>query len=244
MTGDSRIPRSPAPLPASGTWAAQIGAPPATGENKAALRRALLAARAAITPVQKAQWDAAIGAAVLQWWRAQAAGASHGAAVLGVYWPLRGEPDLATAYAELARSGVRLALPVVLARDSALGFAFWQPGEPMTRDAMGVAVPAQLRAAPMPQALLAPCLGFNRQGYRLGYGGGYYDRTLEQTPRPATAGIAYACQAAAFAVLAHDVALDVVITENGIAPADPLMDPVMDPLADPLADRAADNPAD
>lgn len=205
MTGDPRIPRPPSPLPASTVESAEREA-----HDKTALRKALTAARHAIDPLQKAQWDAAICARVLAWWRTQALG---GADTLGVYWPLRGEPDLGTAYAELAGYGVRLVLPVVLARDSALGFTQWVPGEAMVKDTMGVAVPAQLRAAPRPPALLVPCLGFNAEGFRLGYGGGYYDRTLEALPRPVTAGIAYAFQAAQFASAAHDVALDLVITE-------------------------------
>ena len=64
-----------------------------------------------------------------------------------------------------------------------------------------------------PPVLLIPCLGFNAQGYRLGYGGGYYDRTLAGAPRPQTVGVAYACLRADFASAPHDVALDLVITE-------------------------------
>jgi 5-formyltetrahydrofolate cyclo-ligase len=134
-------------------------------------------------------------------------------ALLGVYWPLRGEPDLAPAYATLADSGVRLALPVVVERDCALEFAAWTPGEALVRDAMGVAIPAELRMVARPQALLIPCLGFNRGRYRLGYGGGFYDRTLEAQPRPLTVGVAYRCLQADFASAPHDVALDLVITE-------------------------------
>ena len=174
------------------------------------MRRELAALRAAIDPARKAAWDAAIGAHLLAWWRARPV-ATPG--TLGVYWPLRAEADLSRAYAELAHAGVRLALPVVLARDAALGFADWQPGEAMVKDAMGVAVPAHLRMVALPPALLVPCLGFNQQRFRLGYGGGYYDRTLAPTPRPFTLGIAYACQAAQFANAPHDVALDRIITE-------------------------------
>lgn len=146
---------------------------------------------------------------MVQWW--------HEARVdtLGVYWPLRDEPDLHPAYAELARLGVRLLLPVVLKRDAPLDFAAWQIGEPLVKDAMGIAVPADLRLAPCPPALLVPCLGFNAQGYRLGYGGGFYDRTLEKVPRPATVGIAYSCLAAEFGSDGHDIALDRIITEAG-----------------------------
>ena len=175
--------------------------------DKLALRQTLIGVRAAIDPARKAECDAAIGEHLVAWWRAQRV------STLGVYWPLRGEADLSVAYAELAQAGVRLALPVVLTRDAALGFADWRPGEAMVKDAMGVAVPADLRMVALPPALLVPCLGFNQDGFRLGYGGGYYDRTLEHLPRPITLGIAYACQATQFASAAHDVALDRIITE-------------------------------
>jgi 5-formyltetrahydrofolate cyclo-ligase len=200
MTGTPRIPCGPCALPASDTSDTQSA--------KDLLRRSLAVLRAGIDPAQKGQWDAAIGAHLLAWWRTQPVPA------LGVYWPLRGEADLSLAYAELARSGVRLALPVVLARDAPLGFADWQPGEAMHRDEMGVAVPAALRMVERPPALLVPCLGFNENGYRLGYGGGYYDRTLAIEPRPYTLGIAYACLAARFASAPHDVPLDRIVTEN------------------------------
>ena len=108
---------------------------------------------------------------------------------------------------------MRLALPVVLERHAALGFAEWVPGEAMLADRMGVAVPAALRMVERPPALLIPCLGFNAGRYRLGYGGGFYDRTLEAQPRPLTVGVAYACQEAQFASAPHDVALDLVVTE-------------------------------
>jgi 5,10-methenyltetrahydrofolate synthetase len=181
-----------------------------TMNDKTALRKSLALARSSIAAPQKAIWDATIAARVLQWWRT----GQHGAiGPLGVYWPLRGEADLSIAYAELAAGGVRLALPVVLAREAPLGFAEWMPGEAMVKDQMGVAVPAQLRMLERPPALLIPCLGFNDEGYRLGYGGGYYDRTLEKVPRPLAVGVAYSCQRAMFASAPHDVALDLVITE-------------------------------
>ena len=204
MTGESRIPCASAAQPAPTAQTAVQ-----TTVDKAALRKALAGARSRLDPAHKARCDALIGARVQAWWRANAGLADP----LAVYWPLRGEPDLADAYAALAALGVRLALPVVLARDAALGFSEWTPGEAMVKDSMGVAVPAALRMIARPPALLVPCLGFNAQRYRLGYGGGYYDRTLEAQPRPLTAGVAYACQEAQFASAAHDVALDLVITE-------------------------------
>lgn len=183
--------------------------PAPVASEKAALRSALLAARRAIDPAARQAWDAAIGAQVLAWWQTERP------AMLAVYWPLRGEPDLAPAYAALAAAGAQLALPVVLQPDAPLAFAAWTPGEAMLKDGMGVAVPAEQRLVARPPALLVPCLGFNRDNYRLGYGGGYYDRTLAAQPRPIAVGIGYACLLAEFASAPHDVALDRVMTEQG-----------------------------
>ncbi|WP_312518557.1 5-formyltetrahydrofolate cyclo-ligase [Massilia sp.] len=210
MTGEPRIPRTSGPLPdvAEADVSLQQHTQAPLTQDKSALRSALKARRRAIDPALKAAWDDRIGAQVLAWVQA------HPHAMLGVYWPLAGEPDLRPAYAEMAQRGVRLALPVVLERDAALGFAEWIPGEATVFDQLGVAVPADLRLVERPPALLVPCLGFNAQGYRMGYGGGFYDRTLEAMPRPATLGVAYACQLVEFAGDVHDVPLDRVITEE------------------------------
>lgn len=173
------------------------------------MRKELLSTRRNIPATTRAQWDADICRHIVTWWQEARVQA------LGVYWPLKDEPDLHPAYAELARLGVQLLLPVVLKKDAPLEFALWQSGEPLVKDTMGIAVPAHLRITPYPPALLVPCLGFNAQGYRLGYGGGFYDRTLEKAPRPATVGIAYRCLAADFGSDGHDVALDRIVTEAG-----------------------------
>jgi len=172
------------------------------------LRKHLKAQRAALDGDAKAERDRRIGAQVLAWWRRTRP------PLLAVYWPLSGEPDLSETYCTLVQEGAALALPVVLERHAALGFTAWSPGEAMVSDPMGVAVPAVLRSVERPPALLVPCLGFNEHGYRLGYGGGFYDRTLAGGVRPATLGIAYACQAAAFDADAHDVPLDLIVTEE------------------------------
>lgn len=199
MTGESRIPRASTLLPETGASATP---------DKPLLRRLLKERRLAIAPEVKQAWDARIGARVLAWWRARPVDS------LAVYWPLAGEPDLLAAYSELAEQGVRLALPVVVERDAALGFAQWMPGEATVADSMGVAVPAQLRMVERPAALLIPCLGFDAQGYRLGYGGGFYDRTLAEEPRPRTLGIAYACQLVEFELNQYDIPLDEIMTES------------------------------
>lgn len=161
--------------------------------------------------------DTIIGARALAWWNANPVQA------LGVYWPIRCEPDLRAAYAELASRGVQLALPMVVARDAPLQYACWRPGELLVKDSMGVMVPKAVRVI-QPDALLVPCVGFNAGNIRLGYGGGFYDRTLAAKPRPLCAGIAYAASRCDFDSDAHDVALDAIITEQSgpdLAPLPP-----------------------
>lgn len=175
---------------------------------KAALRRRLKEARARLDGDGKRERDRRIGEQVLAWWRRTRP------PLLAVYWPLAGEPDLSETYARLAQEGAALALPVVVQRHAPLSFAAWTPGEAMSVDPMGIAVPGALRTVERPPALLVPCLGFNEDGYRLGYGGGFYDRTLAAGTRPATLGIAYACQTADFAADVHDVPLDLIVTEE------------------------------
>ncbi len=203
MTGESRIPRAAGALPALGKD---------FSGDKAALRKALLARRAAIDPDQKREWDARIGAQLLAWWAERQDAGLHVDSALGVYWPLRGEPDLQEAYAKLAQAGVQLALPVVLEKHAPLTFASWTPGEPMVKDGMGVAVPAGHRLTALPPVIVVPCLGFNESAFRLGYGGGYYDRTLAARPRPTAIGVAYACQQVAFNSDPHDIPLDLILT--------------------------------
>jgi 5-formyltetrahydrofolate cyclo-ligase len=175
--------------------------------KKTALRQALLASRRAMSTDQRRQWDAAIGNQVIAWWTA------HPVATLGVYWPIRGEPDLRPTYANLVARGARLALPVVAGKDLPLKFAAWTPGDALVKDALGVTIPADTDAVVLPDALLIPCVGFNHSRMRLGYGGGFYDRTLAAAPRPLAIGIAYACAMAAFDADPHDIGLDRVITE-------------------------------
>jgi 5,10-methenyltetrahydrofolate synthetase len=175
--------------------------------DKTVLRRALLERRAGIASDVRRQWDAAIADHLLAWFSADPVN------TLGVYWPIRGEPDLHFLYAELATRGIQLALPIVEAKDTPLRFVTWTPGDAMVKDAMSITVPADTSNTVHPEALLIPCLGFNAENVRLGYGGGFYDRTLAATPRPVTLGIAYSCMLAQFEAAPHDVPLDRVVTE-------------------------------
>jgi 5,10-methenyltetrahydrofolate synthetase len=176
-------------------------------QNKTDIRRELLAARTALPVERRADLDSAIAAKILDWWM------ESSIASLGVYWPMRGEPDLHPLYAELTVRGVQLALPLAELNEP-LRFVPWRPGEMIVRDRFGAGVPAVTRDAIQPQALIIPCVGFNAQRFRLGYGGGFYDRTLAQPPRPYTIGVAYALGERHFEADEHDVPLDQVVTES------------------------------
>jgi 5,10-methenyltetrahydrofolate synthetase len=175
-------------------------------QNKTDIRRELLAARNALAADRRASLDNAIAAKILDWWR------ESSVTRLGVYWPMRGEPDLHPLYAELTVRGVQLALPLAAAGEP-LRFAPWRPGETIVRDRYGAGVPAVTRELMQPEALLIPCVGFDAARFRLGYGGGFYDRTLAQTPRPYTIGVAYALCETRFAIDQYDVPLNRIVTE-------------------------------
>lgn len=186
-------------------------ATPENGKDKTLLRRALLAARQSLDGATRQEWDAKLDQRVIEWAAQWSKTNPHG--TLGVYWPIRGEPNLRPTYATLAASGLQLALPVVIGNDMPLRFVAWTPGEVMQKDSFGVSIPASA-AVVAPTALLIPCVGFNRDRMRLGYGGGFYDRTLALEPRPHSIGIAYSCGLTEFEGAKHDIALDAIITET------------------------------
>jgi len=137
--------------------------------------------------------------------------------VLSAYWPIKGEPNLRPLMADLHGAGVTIALPVVETRAAPLVFRRWTPATRMVRGDWNIPVPPPEAEALTPDIALAPCLGWTAEGYRLGYGGGYFDRTLAALdPRPVTIGIAL--EAAWLDTIypqPHDIALDVIVTEAG-----------------------------
>ena len=149
---------------------------------------------------------------------------------IGFYWPLRGEFDARawiTAWLA-ANASRRAALPAIPERHTPLTFLASTPDAPMREGHHGIPEPAAQEVI-VPDLLLVPCVGFDRDGYRLGYGGGYYDRTLATWPgktQPVTVGIAYeACriEEGVLAREAHDLPLDAVVTEAAthVAPRAP-----------------------
>jgi 5-formyltetrahydrofolate cyclo-ligase len=115
------------------------------------------------------------------------------ARLLGFYWPFKGEFDPRPLMRTLHADGVALALPVVIEKARPLVFRLWSPGVPMAAGVWNIPVPAGGDPV-LPDTLLVPLVGFDSQGYRLGYGGGFYDRTIAAMPaRPRTIGIGFAC---------------------------------------------------
>ncbi|MHA6323822.1 5-formyltetrahydrofolate cyclo-ligase [Roseivivax sp. CAU 1753] len=145
-------------------------------------------------------------------------GAALRGRVLSAYWPIKGEPDLRPLMAELHAGGVTLCLPIVETRAAPLVFRRWTPETAMVRGHWNIPVPPPDADALVPDVMLAPLMGWDSDGYRLGYGGGYFDRTLAASdPRPFTIGIGF--QSARLATIypqPHDIPLGVILTEAGV----------------------------
>lgn len=173
------------------------------------LRDKLLAARQ--TMANRAEVERVLLARAARWLRTMPV------TRLAFYWPIRGEPDLRrTILAWLGEDVQRRAgLPVIV--EKLLEFAPWSADTPMTQGPLGIAEPGR-HARMSPQLLLIPCVGIDTLRYRLGFGGGYYDRTLAVLdPRPVTVGIAFDCtRVNSISPQPHDVRLDLVITESGV----------------------------
>jgi 5,10-methenyltetrahydrofolate synthetase len=139
---------------------------------------------------------------------------------IGVYWPIKGEFDALPALFRWAEADEErcIGLPVVNKATKQLTFHMWFPGCEMEDDAYGIPKPRDTPAF-VPTLLLVPCVGFGPQGVRLGYGGGFYDRTLATLqPRPVTVGLAYSHGYLPWLTAEpHDVPLDAVLTEDGPA---------------------------
>jgi 5,10-methenyltetrahydrofolate synthetase len=132
---------------------------------------------------------------------------------VGAYLPIGSEPDISPLFDEFAS----VALPKVVGHAQPLVFLRYRRGDPLTREALGVQVPSSAETVE-PELLLVPCLGFHVRSDgridRIGYGGGFYDRTLAAR-RAATIGISFAiCQIEEFEAKAHDQPLDGVVTES------------------------------
>ncbi len=135
--------------------------------------------------------------------------------IVSVYWPFRGEPDLRNWAVRVIARGGRIALPVVVKKAWPLEFRAWSPGDPLERGVWNILVPANGPAI-LPDVVIAPVVGFDDANYRLGYGGGFFDRTLAAMPkRPLVVGVGYTgSRIATIYPQPHDIPMDVIVTDE------------------------------
>ncbi|WP_421994278.1 5-formyltetrahydrofolate cyclo-ligase [Roseococcus sp.] len=137
-------------------------------------------------------------------------------ALIGGFWPMGEEIDTRPLLEALHARGHRIALPVTTPRGQPLVFRPWTPGTAMAAGVFGTQHPAEGEPV-LPEWLIVPLLAFDRRGARLGYGGGYYDRTLAQLPHATAIGVAYAAQEISEVPTGpHDVPLHAIATEYGV----------------------------
>jgi len=179
--------------------------------NKKQLRQDLRQLRSQITPAQRLHWSNAISHNLKQGFP------ELQTRCVGGYWPHAGEYDPLPLMQWLHTQGTILALPKVLGSFEPLEFVAWWPGAPMRNDAYGIPVPDKTAAVTV-DAVLIPMLGFDTAGFRLGYGSGYFDRTLASlAPRPLTVGIAFeVLRVSTVFPQPHDIAMDYIVTEQAI----------------------------
>ena len=170
-------------------------------------RERLIAWRTAVPAEQRRQWSAAIENS-LRSFLADWPGA------LGVYWPFRAEFDPRLLIEWAVATGRVVALPVVVDKKGPLEYRAWRPGDPLVDGVWGIPVPAR-RDLVTPAAVLAPLVGFDASCYRLGYGGGYFDRTLAaMSPHAFAIGVGFEAQELdTIHPQPFDVPMNLIVTE-------------------------------
>jgi 5-formyltetrahydrofolate cyclo-ligase len=178
---------------------------------RARQRQAKIAARLAMAATEHARASAMIEAHLT------ALLAARPPQVIAFCWPLRNEFDSRPLVTDLLGAGWRACQPVVVATAAPMEFRAWLADSPMTTDRHGIPIPDTETVA-APDIVLLPLVAFDEQGYRLGYGGGYFDRTLASlTPRPCAIGVGFElARIDTVHPAAHDIRLDAIVTEAGI----------------------------
>jgi 5-formyltetrahydrofolate cyclo-ligase len=139
---------------------------------------------------------------------------------ISFYWPIKAEPDLKPLMRELDAAGVRVCLPVAIKLGEPLSFRPWTKGTRMARGLWDIPIPADI-AEVEPKTLIAPIVGFDPAGYRLGYGGGFFDRTLAKFGDSAAIGIGFSMfRLATIHPQPHDIRMAALVTEAGIVAGD------------------------
>jgi len=170
--------------------------------------------------------------------RDKAAATGRRLQTVAAYWPMEGEPDLRPLLQQWVENGVKVCLPRIAVRGQPLEFRNWTPDAPMAPGHYGIPEPDG--DVCMPDVILVPTLGYTAQADRLGYGGGYYDRTLAALAAArhhyVTIGIAWAegRLPEGYQPAAHDARLDAILTPDGWLPQAPLgTNPGSGPAIDP-----------
>ncbi len=178
---------------------------------KSALRQSLRAWRNSLSAETRAEWSEAASRAAFGVLPDQTLS-------VGGYWAIQSEADPLPLVTALRARRQAVTLPVVTGRDEALQFRLWQSDAALLPAGFGTSAPGPDAPAIVPDLLIMPLLGFDEAGTRLGYGGGYYDRTLAGWPhRPVLLGFGFSGQrVSAIPREAHDIALDAVVTEAGL----------------------------
>jgi 5-formyltetrahydrofolate cyclo-ligase len=144
------------------------------------------------------------------------------AAILAFCWPIRGEYDARPLARRLRERGAVTALPVVLARRQPLAFREWHPGVALASGPLGIPYPVRSDLV-VPTVAVLPMNGWDEAGYRLGYGGGSFDRTLASLKkRPVVIGVSYElARMKTIQPQSWDIPMDWVVTERGVYRRDP-----------------------
>jgi 5-formyltetrahydrofolate cyclo-ligase len=135
---------------------------------------------------------------------------------ISFYWPVRGEPDLRPLMQQLAEAGLKLALPAIPVKQQPMVFHPWTPGCKMEEGILGIPAPVTDERV-IPAIMLAPVVGFDARGFRLGYGGGYFDRTLAHLPGDwQVIGVGFDIQEIpTIHPHARDIPMNVIVTQSG-----------------------------
>ncbi|MSQ20697.1 MAG: 5-formyltetrahydrofolate cyclo-ligase [Betaproteobacteria bacterium] len=176
-----------------------------------AQRDALVAARLQVDAVTLRQWRDKIDLHLQQYF------ADLGAGVIAFCWPIKNEYDARPLAKRLREQGAVTALPVVVAPRTPLEFRAWHPGIELVRGALDIPYSKDGKSV-LPDTILAPMNGFDAAGFRLGYGAGFFDRTLAALPaHPRTIGIAYEmARLATIRPQPYDIPMDFVVTERAL----------------------------
>jgi 5-formyltetrahydrofolate cyclo-ligase len=174
-------------------------------------RQRLLALRTATPPAERRLWGGDIEA------KLRGLLLEQPVMTLGVYWPFQAEFDPRALIDWVIAQGFAVALPVVVDKKGPLEYRAWRPGEALVDGVWNIPIP-EVRNVVLPQAVLAPLVGFDRQCYRLGYGGGYFDRTLAAfATRPLAIGVGYEMSLIeTIFPQSFDIPMDVIVTEARI----------------------------